>query len=106
MKPANGLVGPVVVVLAAAVLEHGLGFGDVGEVLGVEALVSQPAVERTRRRGSPKVVRARCRRCGCPRSRHQSRSAARDELGAVVHAKVSGSAPLGDEVLDGADDAV
>ena len=38
--------------------------------------------------------------------RHQSLSAADDGFGAVVHAQVSGGAPLGDEALDGGDDAV
>ena len=37
---AEGLVGPVVIVPAAPVFEDHLGFEDVGEVLGVEALVS------------------------------------------------------------------
>lgn len=44
-EPAEGLVGPIVAALDSAVLEHGLGFGDVGEVLSVEALVPQASVE-------------------------------------------------------------
>ena len=40
-EPAEGLVGPVVVVLGSPVLEDHLGFEDVGEVVGVEAFVSQ-----------------------------------------------------------------
>ena len=39
-EPVEGLVGPVVVVLVAPVLKHGLGFGDVSVVFDVEALVS------------------------------------------------------------------
>ena len=40
-EAAEGLVGPVVVVLGSPVLEDHLGFEDVGEVVGVEAFVSQ-----------------------------------------------------------------
>ena len=43
-EPAEGLVGPVVVVLSSPVLEDHLGFEDVGEVLDVEALVSEASV--------------------------------------------------------------
>ena len=41
-----------------------------------------------------------------PQMRHQSLSAGRCELGAVVHAQVSGGASLGDEALDCGGDAV
>ena len=39
-------MGPVVVVVVAPVLEDDAGFGEVGEVLDVEAFVSEAAVER------------------------------------------------------------
>ena len=50
-EPAEGLVWRIGVVLVLPILEDGAGFGDIGEVLGVEALVAEPAVNRTPRRG-------------------------------------------------------
>ena len=44
-ETGEGLVGPVGVVFGSPVLEHDLGFEDVGEVFGVEAFVSQASVE-------------------------------------------------------------
>ena len=44
-EPGEGLVWPVVVVFGSPVLEHDLGFEEVGEVFGVEAFVSEASVE-------------------------------------------------------------
>ncbi len=55
--PVGRLVGPVVVDFVVPILEDGLGLGDVGEVLDVEALGSQAPVEGLREGCLP----ARCR---------------------------------------------
>ena len=47
------LVGPVVVVFLAPVLEHGLGFGDARVVLDVEALVSHASARGLHEGGLP-----------------------------------------------------
>ena len=87
---------PVVVVLDSPVLEHGFGFGDVGEVLDVEAFVSQASVEGLHERGLPGRSGLDVGGLGAPDPAPVPQSG-RDEFGAVVHAQVRRRAPAVDE---------
>ena len=104
-EPGEGLVWPVVVVFGSPVLEHDSGFEEVGEVLGVEAFVSEASVEGLDVGVLPGRSGLDVGGVGAPDAAPVSQRG-RDELGAVVHAQMSGGASLGDEALDGGDDAV
>ena len=104
-EPAEGLVWPVGVVFGSPVLEHDSGFEEVGEVLGVEAFVSEASVEGLDVGVLPGRSGLDVGGVGAPDAAPVSHRG-RCELGAVVHAQMSGGASLGDEALDGGDDAV
>ena len=93
------------VVLVAPVLKDGAGVDDVGEVLGVEAFVSQPPVEGLHDGCLPGRAGLNVGGVGAPDSAPVPQRG-RDELGAVVHAQVSRRSPLGYEALDCGDDVV
>lgn len=104
-EPAEGSVGPVGVVFVAPVLEDGAGFGDVGEVLNVEALVSEAAVEGLDEGCFPRRAVFDVGGLGAPDAAPVPQRLG-GEFGAVVHAQMRRRSPPGDEALDGGDDAV
>ena len=86
-EPAEGLVWPVGVVLGSPVLEHDLGFEEVGEVFGVEAFVSEASVEGLDVGVLPGGSGLDVGGVGAPDAAPVPQRG-RDELWAVVHAQM------------------
>ena len=91
-ESAEGLMWPEVVVLVAPVVEDHLGFEDVGEVLDVEALVSQASVEGLHEGCLSGRAGLDVGGVGAPDAAPVPQRG-RGEFGPVVHAKVRRRAP-------------